>query len=66
MLIKNGATARSCTGLKIDGTTQTIRWANATTPTPAANQRIVYTFTIMRHGTTSTSYEVLGSGTNYD
>lgn len=66
MLIKNGATARSCTGLKIDGTAQTIRWANATTPTPAANQRIVYTFTIMRHGTTATSYEVLGSGTNYD
>ncbi len=66
MLVKNGATARSCTGLKIDGTAQTIRWANATTPTPAANQRIVYTFTIMRHGTTSTSYEVLGSGTNYD
>jgi len=66
MLVKNGATARSCTGLKIDGTAQTIRWANATTPSPAANQRIVYTFTIMRHGTTSTSYEVLGSGTNYD
>ncbi len=66
MLVKNGATARSCTGLKIDGTAQTIRWANATTPTPAANQRIVYTFTIMRHGLSSTSYEVLGSGTNYD
>ena len=64
MLVKNGATARSCTGLKIDGTAQTIRWANATQPTSAANQRIVYTFTIMRHG--ASAYEVLGSGTNYD
>ena len=66
MLVKNGTTARSCTGLKIDGTAQTIRWSNATAPTPAANQRIVYTFTIMRHGTGSTDYDVLGSGTNYN
>ena len=64
-IYRNGATARSVTALQIDGNAQTIRYANATTPTPPANQRFIYTFTIIRTGTGTTSYDIYGTGTAY-
>ena len=64
-IYRSGATARSLTTLQIDGIAQTIRYANATTPVPPANQRFIYTFTIIRTGTSSTSYDIYGTGTAY-
>ena len=64
-IYRNGATARSVTALQIDGTAQTVRYANATTPVPPANQRFIYTFTIIRTGTSATSYDIYGTGTAY-
>ena len=64
---RNGATARKLVGLTIDSAAQTVRYANATTPTPPANQRFIYTFTIFRlpDNGGNPAYDVYGTGTAY-
>tara|TARA_S200000501_G_scaffold358817_1_gene383993 strand:+ start:16658 stop:18496 length:1839 start_codon:yes stop_codon:yes gene_type:complete len=64
---RNGATARKLVALTIDSVAQTVRYANATTPTPPANQRFIYTFTIFRLPDSGGNpvYDVYGTGTAY-
>ena len=66
-IIKNGNTARKVTSLQIDGTGHTIQYANATTPTPPANQKFIYTFTIIRLPDSggNANYDIFGTGTAY-
>ena len=66
-IMKNGATARKVTSLQIDGTGHTIQYANATTPTPPANQKFIYTFTIIRLPDNGGNpvYDIYGTGTAY-
>jgi len=66
-IIKNGATARKVTSLQIDGTGHTIQYANATTPIPPANQKFIYTFTIIRLPDSggNANYDIFGIGTAY-
>ena len=66
-IMKNGATARSVTSLQIDGTGHTIQYANATTPVPPANQKFIYTFTIIRLPDSggNANYDIYGTGTAY-
>ena len=64
---RNGATARKLVALTIDSAAQTVRYANATTPVPPANQRFIYTFTIFRLPDSGGNpvYDVYGTGTAY-
>ena len=66
-IIKNGGTARKVTSLQIDGTGHTIQYANATTPVPPANQKFIYTFTIIRLPDNGGNpvYDIYGTGTAY-
>ena len=66
-IIKNGNTARKVTSLQIDGTGHTIQYANATTPVPPANQKFIYTFTIIRLPDSggNANYDIYGTGTAY-
>ena len=64
-IYRSGNVARKVTTLQIDGTAQTIRYANATVPVPPSSQRFIYTFTVIRTGTSSTSYDIYGTGTAY-
>lgn len=66
-IMKNGATARQITSLQIDGTGHTIQYANATTPVPPANQKFIYTFTIIRLPDNGGNpvYDIYGTGTAY-
>ena len=66
-IIKNGGTARKVTSLQIDGTGHTIQYANATTPVPPANQKFIYTFTIIRlpNSGNNPAYDIYGTGTAY-
>lgn len=66
-IMKNGATARKVTSLQIDGTGHTIQYANATTPVPPANQKFIYTFTIIRLPDSggNANYDIFGTGTAY-
>ena len=66
-IMKNGGTARKVTSLQIDGTGHTIQYANATTPTPPANQKFIYTFTIIRLPDNGGNpvYDIYGTGTAY-
>ena len=66
-IMKNGATARKVTSLQIDGTGHTIQYANATTPVPPANQKFIYTFTIIRlpNSGNNANYDIFGTGTAY-
>ena len=66
-IMKNGGTARKLTSLQIDGTGHTIQYANATTPVPPANQKFIYTFTIIRLPDNGGNpvYDIYGTGTAY-
>ena len=66
-IMKNGNTARKVTSLQIDGTGHTIQYANATTPVPPANQKFIYTFTIIRlpNSGNNANYDIYGTGTAY-
>ena len=66
-IMKNGNTARKVTSLQIDGTGHTIQYANATTPVPPANQKFIYTFTIIRLPDSggNANYDIYGTGTAY-
>ena len=66
-IMKNGGTARKLTSLQIDGTGHTIQYANATTPVPPANQKFIYTFTIIRlpNSGNNPAYDIYGTGTAY-
>ena len=66
-IMKNGNTARKVTSLQIDSTGHTIQYANATTPTPPANQKFIYTFTIIRLPDSggNANYDIFGTGTAY-
>lgn len=66
ILCVNGATARYCTSLQIDGTTSgvTIEWEGGNVPSGGnANSIDVYTFTVIK--TASATYTVLASRVQY-
>lgn len=55
----NGTTAYYCTGVAIDGVSQTVRWQTATPTAGNASAIDVYSFSIIRTGTSA--YTVLGT-----
>jgi hypothetical protein len=63
-VLTNGAFAYDVSSIRIDGSAQSIKWVNGTTPTAASNSSTSYTFTIIKTATTPT-YNVLGSATRY-
>ena len=59
-----GAGVYTVTGIQVDGSSQTIKWVNASAPVGVANTVTSFTFTIIKTSTTPT-YTVLGSATRY-
>ena len=51
--------------VQVDGVAQTVQWSGGSVPTAGASGRDVYTFTLLKNGTTTTSYLVFGAATNY-
>lgn len=51
--------------VQVDGVAQTIQWSGGSAPSAGASGRDVYTFTILRTGSTTTDYEIFGAATNY-
>jgi len=63
-ILTNGANTNSITGVQIDGSAQSIKWASNVVPGVFPNAALSYTFTIIKTSTTPT-YAVLGSMTRY-
>lgn len=63
-LMTNGTTGYNITGIQIDGSNASIKWAGLLSPSPISNAIQSYTFTIIKTSTTPT-YTVLGSATRY-
>ena len=60
----NNSTSNYMTAFQIDGSVQTIKYANATTPSAATGSGVdVYSMTIFKIG--ASSYEVYGNFTNF-
>ena len=60
----NNNTGRYMTAFKIDGTTQTVKWAGGSAPSAATGSGVdVYSMTIMKTG--SNAYHVFGNLTNF-
>lgn len=55
----NGTSAYYCTGVSIDGVTQTVKWQTATPTAGNASGIDVYSFSIIKTGTST--YTVLGT-----
>lgn len=55
----NGTTAYYCTGVSIDGVSQTVKWQTATPTAGNASSVDVYSFSIIK--TASATYTVLGT-----
>ena len=66
-VIAQGGTAGYCSNLYINGTSNLIRWANNTVPTPAANKNEVQTFTMVNTSATpgTVAFTVLGDYSTY-
>lgn len=63
-ILSTGATSYSITGVQIDGSTQSINWAQGSVPISGPNSKNSYTFTLIKTSTTPT-YNVFGSMTRY-
>ena len=64
MYSKNSSTGNYMTAFKIDGTTQTVKWAGGSAPSAATGSGVdVYSMTIMKTG--SNTYHVFGNVTNF-
>ena len=63
-LATNGSTPRYCTGIQIDGSSQTVKWVSGTAPS-AGNASSIdsYTFSIIKTG--NAAYTVIGALTMY-
>ena len=60
----NNSTSNYMTAFKIDGTTQTVKWAGGSAPSAATGSGVdVYSMTIMKTG--SNAYQVFGNLTNF-
>ncbi len=66
-VIAQGGTAGYCSNLYINGTSNLIRWANNTVPTPAANKNEVQTFTMVNTSSNpgTVTWTVLGDYSTY-
>ena len=63
IFVTQGATAYLPNAVQIDGSAQTIKWAQGTTPTPTANKIDIFSFTLIR---LSSSWTVFGNAnTNF-
>lgn len=51
--------------VQIDGVSQTVQWSGGSAPVAGSSGRDVYTFTLMKTGTGTTNYIVLGAATNF-
>jgi hypothetical protein len=63
LYIIQGSTGRLPNALQVAGSSKTINWYNAVTPTPSTNATDVVTFTLLLNGTT---YTVFGKLEKYD
>lgn len=64
LILQQGATARLCTGLSVNGNSVTVRWLGGTVPTPTSNAVDVQVFTIFQTG--ASTYLVLGQLGTYN
>jgi hypothetical protein len=62
VILSQSGTGRSITALQIDGTAQTINWANGVTPTATANKQEAFGFSLIRSGS---AWKVLGQLSSY-
>lgn len=63
IFVTQGATAYLPNAVQIDGSAQTIKWAQGTTPTPTANKIDIFSFTLIR---LSNAWTVFGNAnTNF-
>jgi hypothetical protein len=62
LILEQGATARMCTGVKINGAGQTILWEGGSQPSGTSNGFDLVTFKVLYDGT---SYLVLGKSESY-
>ena len=62
VILSQSATARTISTVQIDGTAQTIKWANGVTPTPTANKQEIFGFSLIRSGS---NWNVLGQLSTY-
>jgi len=51
--------------VQIDGVAQTVQYSNGVTPVAGSSGRDVYTYTILKTGSGTTDYVVLGAVTNF-
>ena len=51
--------------VQIDGVSQTVQWLGGSVPTAGSSGRDVYTFTLLKTGTGTTNYIVLGAASNF-
>ena len=58
LIIIQGASAYYPNAVQIDGSAQTIKWVDSTTPTPSANKTEIYSFSLIRTGS---AWNVIGS-----
>jgi hypothetical protein len=63
VLVKNGATPYAINFVQLDGANTTINWSGGTAPTPNANAIDIYSFTILKTG--SSAYTLLGAKQNF-
>jgi hypothetical protein len=62
VILSQSGTARTITAVQIDGTAQTINWANGVTPTPTVNKQEAFGFSLIRSGS---AWKVLGQLSSY-
>lgn len=62
LIVYQGATAYFPNAVQIDGASQTINWADNAVPTPNANKRELFTFSLLR---SSNAWTVIGSFSTY-
>jgi len=62
VILSQSATAYSITVVQIDGTPQTLNWANGTTPTATVGKQDVFGFSLIRSGS---AWKVLGQLSTY-
>ena len=63
VLVKNGATPYGINFVQLDGANTTINWSGGSAPTPNANAIDIYSFTILKTG--SSTYTLLGAKQNF-
>lgn len=62
VILSQSATGRIVSALQIDGTSQTINWANGVTPSATANKQEAFGFSLIRSGS---AWKVLGQLSTY-